>query len=357
MNSRETTRSEKNNIGKKYHSHSGDTHKKEANTMKRSPIIPIVVVSIVVVLVGSTPSKENVELNSVESPQVESRLINIWSDGTRLSGNLFFPKSLKVGEKLPAVILCHGWGGVRAHLNQAYAPHIAAAGYVVLTFDYRGWGDSDCRLILRQKMPEWDKNGEAVVRVQAVRMLVDPMDQTEDIINCIDFIVGEQNVDTEQIGLWGTSYGGGHVLYVAAHDERVKCIVSQVPSMDSRGIPLYLKRSPEKENTQRARGEIDPVPQGFTAFDLPGTPYVSRMANYAPVEFASQLKIPMLVIVAEKEELMDNKVHGLLAYNRAKDNVPAKYEVMKGLTHFDIYAKGRMKAINLAVEWLNEHLK
>jgi len=293
--------------------------------MKRSAVIPIVVISILVVLIGfkgisgnvySSPSQENVGLKSVESPQVESRLVNIWSDGTRLSGNLFFPESLKEGEKLPAVILCHGWGGVRAHLNQAYAPHVAAAGYVVLTFDYRGWGDSDCRLILRQKMPEWDKNG-----------------------------------------LWGTSYGGGHVLYVAAHDKRVKCIVSQVPSMDSRGIPLYLKRSPKKENTQRARGEIAPVPQGFTAFNLPGTPYVSRMANYAPVEFASQLKIPMLVIVAEKEELMDNKVHGLLAYNHAKDNVPAKYEVMKGLTHFDIYAKGRMKAINLAVEWFNEYLK
>lgn len=51
-------------------------------------------------------------------------------------------------------------------------------------------------------------------------------------------------VDTKRIGLWGTSYGGGHVLYVAAHDKRVQCIVSQVPSMDSRGRNLgtYLSR-------------------------------------------------------------------------------------------------------------------
>lgn len=334
--------------------------------MKRRLGIPIAVMSILVTLAGftgvfgialSNPTEANAGLKSGESPGIESRMVDIWSDGTRLSGNLFFPENIKEGDKLPAVILCHGWGGLRAHLNQAYAPHIAAAGYVVMTFDYRGWGESDCRLILKQKMPDWDKNGEAVVRVQAVRTLVDPIDQTEDIINCINFIVGEPNVNMEQIGLWGTSYGGGHVLYVATHDDRVKCIVSQVPSMDSRGIPLYLKRSPKKENTQRARGEIDPVPQGFTAFNLPGTPYVSRMANYAPVEFAGQLKIPMLVIVAEKEELMDNRVHGLLAYDRAKENVPARYEVMKGLTHFDIYAKGRMKAIDMAVEWFNEHLK
>jgi dienelactone hydrolase len=334
--------------------------------MKRSLANPIMIISILIILGGfigglgkglSCPSKENIGFKDVESPKVESQPVDIWSDGTRLSGNLFFPENIKEGDKLPAVILCHGWGGLRAHLNQAYAPHIAAAGYVVLTFDYRGWGDSDCRLVLKEKMPEWDKNGEAVVRVQAIRALVDPADQTEDIFNCIDFIVGEPNVNTDQIGLWGTSYGGGHVLYIAAHDKRVKCIVSQVPSMDSRGIPLYLEKSPQKENTQRARGEIEPVPQGFTAFNLPGTPYVSRMANYAPVEFASQLKVPMMVIVAEKEELMDNNVHGLLAFNRAKDSVPARYEVMNGLTHFDIYAKGRIKAINLAVEWFNEHLK
>jgi dienelactone hydrolase len=315
--------------------------------MKRNFVIAIAIVFILSGSVVSNPLQDN----------IESRLVNIWSDGTRLSGNLFYPKNMKEEDKLPAIILCHGWGGLRAHLNQAYAPHMAAAGYVIMTFDYRGWGDSDCRLILKEKKPEWDESGEAVVRVQAVRTVVDPVDQTEDIINCLNFIVGEPNVDTEQIGLWGTSYGGGHVLYIAAQDERVKCIVSQVPSMDSRGIPLSLKRSPKKEDIQRARGEIDPVPQGFRAFNLPGTPYVSRMADYAPVEFASQLTIPMMVIVAEHEELMDNKAHGFLAYNRAKVNVPARYEMMKGLTHFDIYAKGRMRAIELALEWFNEHLK
>ena len=288
---------------------------------------------------------------------IESRSVDIWSDGTRLSGDLFFPGEKKKSAKLPAIILCHGWGGVRAHLNRDYAPQFAAAGYVVLTFDYRGWGDSDSRLILKQKMPETDEEGEAVVRVWAVREVVDPVDQTEDIVNCIHFISGEPGVDPKRIGLWGTSFGGGHVLYVAAHDTRVKCVVSQVPSMDSRGIPLYLKRPAMKENIQRARGEIDPVPHGFTAFDLAGTPYISRMADYAPVEFAGGLKVPFLVIVAEKEELMDNRIHGLLAYNRAKDNVPARYEVMEGLTHFDIYQQGRIRSIEMAIDWFDIYLK
>jgi dienelactone hydrolase len=315
---------------------------------------------ILVLLIGSVDSKieaRNKGSLGVPPIEIESRHVDIWSDGTRLSGDLFFPAGSESDDKLPAVILCHGWGGVRWHLNQAYAPHFAAAGYVVLTFDYRGWGDSDSRLILKEKMPKLDKSKEATVRVQAVRELVDPLDQTEDIINCLNFISGESRVDTKRIGLWGTSYGGGHVLYVAAHDKRVKCIVSQVPSMDSRGVPLALRKAPVKEDIQRARGEIDPVPQGFTAFNLAGTPYVSRMANYAPVEFAPSLKIPMMVIVAEKEELMDNRTHGLLAYQRAKDHVPAKYEIMKGFTHFEIYSRGRLQAIELAVGWFNQHLK
>jgi dienelactone hydrolase len=321
----------------------------------KKAMLALFIVLLLTVSIGSTGNQEGQKI--AESSEIESRHVDIWSDGTRLSGDIFFPAKTTKSDKLPAIIFCHGWGGVRTHFNQAYAPQFAGAGYVVLTFDYRGWGDSDSRLILKEKMPKLDENKEATVRVQAVREVVDPLDQTEDIINCIDFISGEPGVDSKRIGLWGTSYGGGHVLYVAAHDKRVKCIVSQVPSMDSRGIPLYLGRSPRKEDIQRARGEIDPVPQGFTAFNLPGTPYVSRMANYAPVEFASQLKAPLLVIVAEKEELMDNRTNGLLAYNRAKDNIPAHYEVMKGLTHFEIYTVGRLEAIKLSIRWFDKHLK
>ncbi|HEX8183265.1 MAG TPA: CocE/NonD family hydrolase, partial [Blastocatellia bacterium] len=116
---------------------------------------------------------------------ISSRRVNIWSDGTRLSGDLFYPATMKAEDKLPAIILCHGWGGVREHLNRAYAPQFAAAGFVVLTFDYRGWGDSDSRLVLKEQMPKLDEKGQATVRVQAIRELVDPFDQTEDIISAI----------------------------------------------------------------------------------------------------------------------------------------------------------------------------
>jgi dienelactone hydrolase len=286
---------------------------------------------------------------------IESRHVDVWSDGTRLSGDLFYPKDLKAEDKLPAIILCHGWGGVRSHLNSDYAPHFAREGFVVLTFDYRGWGDSDSRLIIKGKMPKPDKEAMVTVRAQPIRELVDPFDQTEDITNCINYIVGEPNVDSERIGLWGTSFGGGHVVYVAAHDKRVKCIVSQVPSMDGAWVYRYFK--PSKLATQRARGEIDPVPQGTNKIgNLRGTPYLARIAKYHPVEFASKLTVPILVIVADKEELMDNTLHGEKVFNIVKDKVPARYEVFSG-THFEIYRRGRSQALNWAIEWFDKYLK
>ena len=42
----------------------------------------------------------------------------------------------------PVIVMGHGFGGVRALLLYAYAEHFAAAGYVVVVFDYRGFGES-----------------------------------------------------------------------------------------------------------------------------------------------------------------------------------------------------------------------
>jgi hypothetical protein len=52
---------------------------------------------------------------AVDDFNIESRHVDIWSDGTRLSGDLWYPRGLKSGYKLPAVILCHGWGRSRLY--------------------------------------------------------------------------------------------------------------------------------------------------------------------------------------------------------------------------------------------------
>ena len=64
----------------------------------------------------------------------------------------------------------------------------------------------------------------------------------------------------------------------------------------------------------------------------------------------------MLFIVAEKEELFDNKEHAKLAYDRMP-GTKKKYVVIPGITHYGIYREARDQAIKLAIEWFDQQLK
>lgn len=156
---------------------------------------------------------------------------DIQSEGARMSAEVFAPDGSE-GKKLPTIIMSHGWGGTAQALRPS-AMAFAKAGYLVIAFDYRGWGKSDSRLILAGSKPE-KKDGKVVAEVKEVREVVDPIDQTADIMNAIHWAVGDKQCDPARIGIWGSSYSGGHVVYVAARDPRVKAFVSQVGAMDSR---------------------------------------------------------------------------------------------------------------------------
>ncbi len=68
------------------------------------------------------------------------RSVTLWSDGTRLAGDLTYPADFATDQQHPCIVMCHGWGGEKKHLNAQIGPRFAKAGYVVFTFDYRGWG-------------------------------------------------------------------------------------------------------------------------------------------------------------------------------------------------------------------------
>lgn len=296
--------------------------------------------------------------------KVTSRAVNVWSDGTRMAGNLFYPKVAKEGDKFPAILLCHGWGGVKEHLNRTYAPRFAAGGFVVLTIDYRGWGESDSRLVMHEPMPKPDADGNVTVKAQAIRELVDPFDQLEDIRNALNFLEGEPMVNKDRIGVWGSSFGGGLVLQTAVNDPRVKCVVSQVGAVNARdaAVQPYLNTGGMAANhameIKRSRGEAPAVPQGENVFaNLRGTPHLERFARYAPVDEAHKLKVPILIIDAENEELFDRHQHGEKVYNLVKDKVPAKYHVEPGIQHYGIYQARYVQGADLALAWYTEHLQ
>jgi dipeptidyl aminopeptidase/acylaminoacyl peptidase len=322
------------------------------------------------VFVLSTPvmadlvTSEEKEVKNV--PGVVIRTVEFWSDGTRLAGDLMYPKGTSEGDKLPCIVLCHGWGGVKAHLNTYIGPLFAKQGFVVFAFDYRGWGDSDSRLVVTGDMPKADADGMVTIKAQAIRELVDPWDQQEDIDAALTFVEGESIVDADRIGVWGSSFGGGHVIWRAANDDRVKVVVAQVGAMDQRTLTVAALEEQgldglkeiHKNKILRVRGELAPVPLDDDKPEgLVGSPYYERFIDFMPVEEAHKIKVPVMIIDAELEHYFDNKNNGHKVYQiLKKNNVPVEYKEFEGMKHYDAYSKDLRKVMELEVPFFKKHL-
>ena len=103
-----------------------------------------------------------------------------------------------------------------------FARRFAEAGIAALLFDYRSFGAS---------------GGEP-------RQRVSPHDQIEDYRSALTCLSLRPEVDADRLGVWGTSFSGGHVLHVAAYDPRVKVVVSQVGAVDVDEI-MHATATPE----------------------------------------------------------------------------------------------------------------
>jgi pimeloyl-ACP methyl ester carboxylesterase len=303
-------------------------------------------------------AQQQAPANSFKAPDnIEFRTAKIISEGVRLNAEIFSLKTL-AGKPLPTIIMAHGWGGTAANFRWD-ALQLANAGYLVVTFDYRGWGQSDGRIVLTA-LPEKRDGRRYTAQVEELREYVDPIEQTTDWFNVINWAMGEPMIDKNRLGLRGSSYSGGHVFYVAARDPRVKAIVSQVGAFDSRWVVTgeTETKTTRDEATKRARGEIAyPEPRAKVVGNLIGAPIRDKLLHYVPVDEAAKVtNCAALFIVAEKEELFDNKDHAKAAYDRMPGK-NKKYVSLPGITHYGVYTQFREPAIKMAIEWFDEYLK
>lgn len=81
--------------------------------------------------------------------------LNFYSDGYKLAGDLYAPPDRARGPSIPAIVLCHGYTGTRQIHLPDYAARLSEAGYMVLTFDYKGWGDSKGPKYRLARIAEW----------------------------------------------------------------------------------------------------------------------------------------------------------------------------------------------------------
>jgi uncharacterized protein len=234
-----------------------------------------------------TPAK------SYRAPQeISYRSDDFYSDNVRLSAQWFYAAE-NAGKKLPTVVMAHGWGGLAARFRKD-AIDLARAGYLVLLFDYRGWGDSDGRLVRTGKRAETARRGEPeTAEVKELRGYVDPIEQTEDWFNAINYAVTQPMVDRDRIGIRGSSYSGGFVIYIAARDARVKAIVSQVGAFDGRPRvpyrPATEAQSANEKASLLATGGAEYPGEGLTTKNMEGAPVGNKYLRWATVFDADRI--------------------------------------------------------------------
>ena len=119
--------------------------------------------------------------------------VTFYSEGCKLSGDLYLPDGLRLQERRAGIVLCHGYTGVKDLYLPDNARVLNAAGYVALTFDYKGWGASE-----------------------GPRSRLAPYSRVADVQAALTFLGVQSNVDAARIGIYGTSYGGATVVFVAA---------------------------------------------------------------------------------------------------------------------------------------------
>jgi hypothetical protein len=292
--------------------------------------------------------------------------VEFQSEGVTCRGWWVRPDGSARGERLPAVVMAHGFSAVKEQALDRFADEFAGAGLASLVFDYRGLGASD---------------GEP-------RQDLDPQAQVAAYRNAISWVRARPDADPARVGVWGTSYSGAHVLMVGALDRRVCCVVSQVPLVDgwetfgamsgAEGRDALVAQLVEERERTYAGGapQTMPVvaPDGGAAA-LPGDEAwtwfrsfgdraprwrnevtlrtLERTLEYSPLRFIDRIApTPLLVIAAEHDFLPIELTRR--AFARAGE--PKKLAVLAA-THFAPYQPPHFAtAAGLAAEWLRAHL-
>ena len=289
------------------------------------------------------------------------------SRGLSCAGWLYVPEGAGDGERFPTVVMAHGFSAVKEMYLTRFAERFAEAGFAVLLFDYRYLGASE----------------------GAPRGQLFPWEQIEDYKDAITFARRQAEVDGERVGIWGTSYSGGHVLALGALDRRVKCVVSQVPLIDgwanlhrivvdedAAGLLEALRGDREGRFES---GEVNYVPvvaedrncalptadsyEWFTKTHEEMAPSwenrvtmesIEQFLAYSPGTYISRISpTPLLMVVAENDVLTPTDL-AVAAFERALQ--PKRLEIIPG-GHFDAYTVGFAESAGAATAWFEQHLK
>jgi uncharacterized protein len=289
------------------------------------------------------------------------------AEGVTLRGWLYRPDD--AGDNpLPTVVMAHGFSAVKEMYLDAYAERFAEAGLAALVFDNRNFGASD---------------GEP-------RQEIDPWAQVRDYRHAITFAGQLPNVRRDAIGVWGSSYSGGHVLVVGAIDRRVRAVVSQVPLISGWRNVLRLVRADlvaqfrslfDADREARYQGKEPemvpvvnddplgpaalPTPDSFEWFTATGQSRapswrnevtlrsVELLTEYEPGVYIERISPTPLMMVVGAADHLTVADEALAAFGRAME--PKQLVLLPG-GHFDAYTSDFDTSASEAAGWFVRHL-
>ena len=94
-------------------------------------------------MINVTPPESVHALDIEERDGKMRQNIEFPSKGLVCRGWLYVPDNLSGGETAPGIVMAHGFAGVKEMGLAGFAERFAAAGFVILVFDYRFWGESE----------------------------------------------------------------------------------------------------------------------------------------------------------------------------------------------------------------------
>lgn len=284
--------------------------------------------------------------------------VEFFSEGERISALWRTPH----GRQRPLAAIVHGPGWLRPKEGRLYVRYHEAfvrAGFGVLVFDYRGFGDSGGKgLSLRR--------------------------QLEDLVNAVAYLTTRADVDPDRIGSFGTgATGGGNAVLLAATDPRVRAAVSQVPVADGADW-LHRMRSesdwlafldqldrdrrqrvltgqgkhvhpreeimvPTREHRQGAAG-VDAGGRVPTAVSLAAA---DELLAYRPLDAARGLRTPLMVIGVENDATTPTD-HAAALYRAAEG--PKQLVIQRHTTHRAAYDRYWGTVTPLIAGWFRRHL-
>jgi len=287
------------------------------------------------------------------------------TDGTTLRGWHYHPDG---PGPHPTIVMAHGFSAVKEMYLDKYADAFVKAGFASVVYDNRGFGASD---------------GEP-------RQEIDPWLQIRDYSDAITFARSLAQTNKEKIGIWGSSYSGGHVLVVAAIDRRVRCVVSQVPLISGwqnfrrlvrADLLAPLMAGLHADRDTRAAGGapgmlpvVAPDPMAPSA--LPTSDSYQWMTEtaasrapawrnevtlrtieygfgYEPGAYIGLISpTPLMMIVAQNDHLAVSDL-AITAYERAYE--PKRLVLLQG-GHFEAYVERFDQSAGPACDWFRTHL-